>query len=371
MNKRMREVRDAGWRRKVLTVCLLSFVFLFSASSNLRISASTHTRAASFIPHPSSLIPHPLPSWRSENSGTMAWLYAVYFVNAMKGWAVGGNGVLLKTEDGGRTWQKMARPSGDALHDLYFSDERTGWIVCERDVYQLRTSDELRTYLMKTEDAGATWKRVNMIGADANARLVRAVFAGMSGWTFGEGGVVYTTRDGGATWGRQRVPTRYLLLGGMFLDSSQGWLVGAGTTIIQTSDGGETWREGEVAGTERVRFNAVSFADRRHGWAVGASGRVFATNDGGRIWNEQISHIAADLLDVKFLDSEEGWAVGNEGAIIHTTDGGMHWTVEQSGTTHQLERIFFTDRDHGWAVGFGGTILSYSTSAQPQPPELR
>ncbi len=316
------------------------------------------------------------PSWRPSQSGTMAWLHAVYFVDAMKGWAVGGNGVLLKTGDAGASWQKAARPTEDSLNDIFFSDARTGWIVCERSIYKLRTNDEQRSYLMKTEDAGLTWKRVNVVGADVDARLLRVVFAEKSGWVFGEGGFVYATHDGGATWARQRVPTRYLLLGGMFLDGAQGWLVGAGTTILQTSDGGETWREGEVAGVdvgsgERVRFNSVYFASRRRGWAVAASGRIFSTSDGGRTWNEQISHVAADLLDVKFIDTEEGWAVGNEGAVIHTTDGGLHWNVEQSGTTHQLERLFFADREHGWAVGFGGTILSYSPTAQPHPPELR
>jgi photosystem II stability/assembly factor-like uncharacterized protein len=232
-------------------------------------------------------------------------------------------------------------------------------------------------------DGGATWKQVNVIGKDADARLVRALFTDAGrGWAFGEEGVLYTTRDGGDNWERQRVPTRNLLLGGWFLNSEQGWLVGAGATLLQTSDGGETWRAGTLLGlavapgkseeARRVRFNAASFVDKRRGWAVGAEGRVFTTQDGGRTWGAQASNVGADLYDVKFLDSLEGWAAGAEGTLIHTVDGGKRWTIEPSGTTHALERLCFAGRTHGWVVGFGGTIITYTPVAPPQkPPVLR
>jgi photosystem II stability/assembly factor-like uncharacterized protein len=313
-------------------------------------------------------------AWTRQDSGTMAWLHAVQFVDEKRGWAVGGNGVMLATTDGGGSWKALPRLSEDTLRDLYFSDERTGWLVCERSVYLLKTNDEPRTYLMNTTDGGATWKRVNVIGSQVDARLVRALFTREGrAWAFGEGGLLFTTRDGGASWLRQRSPTRHLLLGGHFIDADRGWLVGAGSTIIQTWDGGETWHAVDSINAKGVRFNAVSFVETRIGWAVGSEGRVFATLDGGRTWRAQASGVRADLLDVKFLDASEGWAVGAKGTIIHTTDSGLHWRVVPSGTTHPLERLSFVSRDRGWAVGFGGTILAYTPGA-PTPrktPELK
>jgi photosystem II stability/assembly factor-like uncharacterized protein len=316
-------------------------------------------------------------AWTTQRSGSLAWLHAVYFLDENQGWAVGGKGVLLSTTDGGRVWRARPRPADDALRDVYFSDEQNGWLVCERSIYDLKTNDEPRTYLLRTTDGGATWKKVNVIGKDVDARLVRALFTHSGrGWAFGEAGALYTTRDGGSSWERQRVPTKHLLLGGWFLDDEQGWLVGAGATLLQTSDGGETWRMGALVGftpvssnnaeAERVRFTAASFVDRRRGWAVGAQGRVFATRDGGRTWAAQVSNVASDLSDVKFLDEFEGWAVGAQGTLIHTMDGGAHWLVEPSGTTHALERICFVGRTRGWLVGFGGTILSYAPDATTQ-----
>ncbi len=351
-------------------------------------------------------------SWTKQRTASLAWLHAVFFVDHARGWAVGSRGALLVTVDGGKTWQAKPAATEDVIRDVYFTDQLNGWLVCERNIYELQSNKDERAYLMKTSDGGEHWKRINMRGADIDGRLSRAVFSrGGNGWAFGEGGAVYTTRDSGANWLRLQAPTRYLLLGGAFIDENNGWLVGTGSTILRTVDGGETWHHGRLftgsstatmpgpgatstsnarvstsSPTLRanqlankranqkatsVRFNSVSFVDGLRGWAVGSGGNIYRSLNGGSSWQPQASGVTADLLDVKFLDALEGWAVGDEGTVLHTTDGGHHWRSERSATTHALERIFFTDRSHGWAVGFGGTIISYSSSNRADAPRLR
>lgn len=308
-------------------------------------------------------------NWSRQRTGTMAWLHAVYFLDQNRGWVAGGNGTLLETNDGGHAWRKLFPPTKDTVRDVYFANERIGWLVCERDALKVQTNDEPRSYLLKTEDGGFSWRAVSLNDSEVNARLVRAVFAdAQRGWVFGETGVVFATRDGGASWTRQALPTKHLLLGGAFVDQTHGWLVGAGTTILRTSDGGVTWRNGIVRDRADARFTGASFVGISLGWAVATSGRVFATTDGGRTWFGQRSNVDTDLLDVKFVDAAEGWAVGTQGTLLHTRDGGAHWSPESSGTTHALERLVFVDQTHGWAVGFGGTILTYG---QPGAPQLK
>lgn len=307
--------------------------------------------------------------WARQRTGSMAWLHSVYFLDQNRGWAVGSKGTFLETTDGGNSWKPKQVPTVDVLRDIYFIDHQNGWLVCEKNVYDLKGKNEPRTYLMQTINGGEDWKRVNIRGVDIDARLTRAVFSrGGRGWTFGEGGAIFTTRDAGANWTRLQSPTRHLLLGGIFIDDDRGWLVGAGATIIQTSDGGDTWHQSRLpqALEESVRFAATWFVDNRLGWAVGSGGSICRTVNGGRTWQQQNSGVDADLLDVKFLDAQEGWAVGSEGTIIYTNDGGQHWTTERSGTPHPLERIFFADRTHGWAVGFGGTIVAYVRAEAPR-----
>ena len=348
-------MRDAGTHGRAGTAIKNAFstllprasfsALLFAASVSLLLIFSLTANAA----------------WTQQKSNTMAWLRAVYFLDERRGWVAGSSGAILVTSDGGETWRELERrPTEDTIRDLYFLDERTGWIVCERDIYKLRTKEEQRAYLMKTMDAGRTWQRVNLSGTDTDVRLMRAIFTGGGrGWAFGEAGALYATRDGGLNWSRRVAPTRYLLLGGTFLDADHGWLVGAGGTILQTFDGGESWRPG-VVDARGVRFTSVSFVEQRIGWAVGSGGRIFMTLDSGRTWRAQTSPVQADLTDVKFLNASEGWAVGSDGVLLHTTNSGIHWKVEPSGTTHPLERLFFVGQDRAWAVGFGGTILSYT-----------
>lgn len=304
-------------------------------------------------------------TWAKQRTSSLAWLHSVYFLDQNRGWAIGSKGTVLATVDGGLTWQPKSSSSTDVLRDIVFLDDKNGWLVCEVNLYELKTKDQPRAYLMRTTDGGEHWRRVDLKGLDVDARLVRAVFlSGGRGWTFGEEGVIYTTYDGGANWKAVLSPTRHLLLGGMFIDEFRGWLVGAGGTIIQTSDGGDTWYQTRFPQTQSpTRFAATSFVDNRLGWAVGSGGAVYRTVNGGRTWQQQASGIETDLLDVKFLSAQEGWAVGDEGTIIYTNDGGQHWVPEKSGTDHSLERIFFVDRNRGWAVGFGGTIVSYIRKA--------
>lgn len=328
-------------------------------------------------------------AWSKQRTASLAWLHAVFFVDQNRGWAVGSRGTLLATSDGGRSWQAQPAPTEDVIRDVYFSDEFNGWLVCERNIYELQSNNDQRAYLMKTTDGGEHWQRVNMRGAAVDVRLSRAIFSRDGhGWAFGEGGLVFSTRDSGASWTRQQTPTRFLLLGGVFIDENNGWLVGAGSTLLQTRDGGETWHHGRLnavassatnhantsvnARAASVRFNSVSFVDGQRGWAVGSGGSIYRTLNGGSSWQPQASGVSTDLLDVKFVDALEGWVVGDAGTVLHTTDGGRHWSNERSPTPHALERIFFTDRAHGWAVGFGGTIISYGISdGRTTAPRLR
>jgi photosystem II stability/assembly factor-like uncharacterized protein len=298
----------------------------------------------------------------------MAWLRSIYFLDQNRGWVAGSNGTLLQTTDGGLTWRKVASLTKDTLHDVYFADQKTGWLLAERDVFKLQTDDEPRSYLLQTEDGGISWRRI-FLKSETNSRLLRLAFAdAQRGWVFGETGVVFVTRDGGAQWTRQALPTKHLLLGGAFNNYANLLLVGAGATIMQTKDGGMTWQRALLRDAATARFTAASSAGGNLGWVVGMSGSIYTTADGGRNWYGQRSNVDADLFDVKFIDAAEGWAVGSDGVLLHTTDGGAHWTLVTSGTSHVLQRLFFTDRNHGWAVGFGGTILRYGQAA---PPQLR
>src|SRR5437763_13631769 len=150
----------------------------------------------------------------------MAWLRSVYFHDQNRGWVAGSNGTVIKTTDSGATWNKVSTYTRDILRDVYFADENRGWLLAERDLFKLNTNDEARSYLLRTNDGGITWQRVRVKTSDANVRLVRMAFAdNQHGLLVGESGIVFAPSDGGAHGLRQASPTKHRVLGGTYTDS--------------------------------------------------------------------------------------------------------------------------------------------------------
>ncbi|MCC6295751.1 MAG: hypothetical protein IT469_03470, partial [Pseudomonadales bacterium] len=103
----------------------------------------------------------------------------------------------------------------------------------------------------------------------------------------------------------------------------------------------------------RTDLQAVFFVDAQRGWAVGDGGTVIATRDGGARWQPQASGTQAWLQSLHFAaDGQRGWAVGVDGTVIATRDGGASWQPQASGTQRPLTSIgFAADGQRGWAVG--------------------
>src|SRR5215203_3916689 len=80
--------------------------------------------------------------------------------------------------------------------------------------------------------------------ATAKAEYLRSVvFVNGIGWTVGDAGSIFTTRDGGVNWQAQRSPVDVSLHGVYFTNSQSGLAVGNGGIVVLTSDGGNSWRE--------------------------------------------------------------------------------------------------------------------------------
>jgi photosystem II stability/assembly factor-like uncharacterized protein len=306
--------------------------------------------------------------WTRQDSGTLAWLTSVYFVDQNRGWIGGSRGAFLATGDGGRTWQQARPFTEDNIRDIYFTDEKNGYLLCERNVYSSGTLP--LSYLLKTEDGGASWERIEF--TEGKERIARIFFAlGGYGFAVGESGTLLAMQGDKKTWKKTTLPARFLMLDGNFSDALNGLIVGGNATILFTEDAGMSWHPATVAGETKPRLNSVFFINQKHGWAAGNQGKIYATINGGKYWREQNSTVTKSLTDIFFLNTAEGYAVGDEGTILHTTTAGNVWKEQESIVTHKLERIFFIGHK-GFAVGFGGTILSYDQAAadnklQPQP----
>src|SRR6185295_933298 len=83
--------------------------------------------------------------------------------------------------------------------------------------------------VVKTTDGGATWAAAD-VGAGTTS-LYEVLFVGGSGWVTGNSGqqstgLIRKTTDGGVTWVAQTSPTGNTMYQFAFVDAQNGWGVG-------------------------------------------------------------------------------------------------------------------------------------------------
>jgi photosystem II stability/assembly factor-like uncharacterized protein len=301
--------------------------------------------------------------WAKRNLKTLAWLQDVYFLDDKKGWIAGSDGTFLETFDGGDSWRQTEKFTSDTIRQVYFSDKRTEWLLCERNVYNRGT--RLLSYILQTTDGGANWEKVEFAD-DGRGRVAKIIFnENGAALAIGEGGAIFTPDGENKGWEKMPFFIKYLLLDGVFTDKSNGAIVGAGGSILFTENGGASWNKAGIYGDKTAKLHSVFFVNQKNGWAVGANGKIFQTISGGKNWREQNSGTTKNLNDIFFVDTAEGFAVGDEGAILHTRTAGNAWETTFSGVKHKLEKITFAG-NKGWAVGFGGTVLFYDRNAKAE-----
>jgi len=283
-------------------------------------------------------------------------LNTVFFLDNKRGWVGGDGGFLARTDDGGTSWLPQKVDTADAINDIYFRDKEIGFVLAGNAIFS-------------TRDDGARWSEVRRFlpqefdGADVELYSVR-FSSKKKGWVVGSvskndrvsDSILLYTEDGGATWRRQRAPSRLELIHIEFANDKRGWIVGTGGTILATVDGGESWTK-QDAKTAATIYH-LDFRSEKKGIAVGERGTILRTIDGGDTWTAVAIKTRATLLSIQFVDDNNGWAIGRSGTILRTDDAGLNWVEQESGTKQNLYGLYFVKKI-GWAVGGDGMLLHY------------
>ena len=322
---------------------------------------------------------------------TSSVLRNVFFNTISLGWVVGDQGLILKTTNGGITWERNISPVQVNLNDVYFTSTTEGWIVGDGGV------------LLKTINGGATWIQVPIAGF--NQRIMSIQFVpgnSQVGWFCGEGGNIYKTVDGGETWiVMGDFATTETLNALSIFSESQITAVGTdedytttntggitwftnfgnapqsyndinynqnnigivagedifipGSPIKRSTDGGLSWNS--ITGVPTSIFNGVASAGNSF-WAVGELGRIIKSEDEGITWIQQNSQVGnISLRKIFAVDDQVLYIVGASGIILKTTDGGDHWSPVTIQAADNLESISYGTGTHVWAVGSSGRIF--------------
>jgi photosystem II stability/assembly factor-like uncharacterized protein len=319
------------------------------------------------------------PQRTAQDSGVAVRLRGISAVSMQVAWASGAGNTVLRTTNGGASWERLGSPGTDAL------DFRDVDAIDARTAYVLSVGPGAASRIYRTNDAGARWD-LQFTNADPDA-----FFDGMAFWDADHGVavsdavqgafIIIRTDDGGRTWVRVQADALPPALPneGAFAASGTSvavfaqrlaWIAtGAASRarVLRTTDAGRSWQAVETpvrAGPSAGIFSIV-FRDSQHGVVVGgdhakedqAIDNVAVTADGGVTWarpsgrglsgfRSVVAHVPAP--DGTFI------ALGPRGGDV-STDDGQTWSplAGDGADTFSAAPGTFT----GWAAGAGGRIV--------------
>lgn len=253
-------------------------------------------------------------------------------INERVAWASGTRGGVIRTSDGGATWQMRSVPGADSL-----------------DFRDIEAFDDARAYVLSA----------------------------------GEDGRIYYTNNGGATWTLQFKNT---VKGAFFdcldfFDDKNGLAMGDPIAanryhVLHTTDG-QTWtlQAGPVARDGEAAFAAsgtcLTISGKRAYIAAGGGpdGRVYYSASRGQKW--QVGNVpvpagapSAGIFALAFRDENNGIAIGGDyqkpqqsSTVARTSDGGVTWRAA-GATSYTSGAAWSRSGASLIAVGTTGTRIS-------------
>jgi photosystem II stability/assembly factor-like uncharacterized protein len=292
------------------------------------------------------------------------------FINDSVGFIAGaGTPNLMKTKDGGLTWQPSPHASDAGLTDVFFTDINNGY-SCGNNFYYTHNSGAgwqftycYKSYKVGMYDPQNGWTismdkvyKVSNGGQNVDYQFTfdKSVLADISvvdssnAIVAGKDVCIYSTRDGGQTWLEKSSGSADNLNCVFFLNENDGWAGGEERTLLITHNGGQNWSYHDLGSAYPV--TDIQFTSAGTGLLV--NGNILRSIDSGSTWNIT-SGFTYPIYDLYFIDSLSGWSVGADGRLFKTVNGGVDWEGENSGTDKDLYAVYFVNENSGWIVGDG------------------
>jgi photosystem II stability/assembly factor-like uncharacterized protein len=269
--------------------------------------------------------------------------------------AVGERGIIALSDDDGATWRQVSVPTSVTLTAVAFADSRNGWATGHAGI------------VLITADGGEHWQR-RFDGVAAAALAQR------------DANSAPAARGSAAlrTLARQLVEdgadAPFLAL--HCFDTRRVLIAGANGLVFETRDGGATWIS---------LMSRMDNSDGRHYYAIAARGNDIAiageqgllerSQDGGRTYARVRTPDGGTFFGVVFPRPHAVFVAGLRGNAWWSGDEGKHFTHVASAVPVSISSM--TVR-HSGAIALttqAGSILSFTPGSArialvPEPPQL-
>jgi photosystem II stability/assembly factor-like uncharacterized protein len=218
--------------------------------------------------------------------------------------------------------------------------------------------------VLLSDDGGRTFRQASTVPADVT--LTSVAFAdARNGWAVGHWGVILRTKDGGENWTLQRsdIKVDQPLFSVYFKDAREGWAVGLWSLMLRTTDGGATWAVVTLPpppGMKKADRNLYAiFSDTKGVLYVACEqGRVLRSVDSGAHWIYAETGYAGSFWTGVALQDGTVLVGGLRGTIYRSSDSGEHWQSAQTPFRSAITSLQQGPDGSVTAVGLNGTLLS-------------
>lgn len=207
------------------------------------------------------------------------------FIDSLNGFAVGQSGTILKTSDGGETWNQTPRFTEFDFRQVKFFNQLIGYIAGRYGKRNKITGeDEWRTEIFKTEDGGNTWTKCYQGNGEREVFEITAVSPDIA-LALIDGKHLIRTNNGGKTWEDvfydEKNATSIT-----FTPNNIGWLIGSNGVFFKSDNLGKSWEKADKISDEtyNYRWSSIGFDSKGNGVVISENGMILFTNNNGKTW---------------------------------------------------------------------------------------
>lgn len=255
--------------------------------------------------------------------------------------AVGERGVVFRSGDAGATWKAQRTPTTRTLTAVAFSDEKNGVAVGHGAT------------ILRTVDGGASWQQVIVDDAGKDSFLGAAALGGTRIVAYGSFGLYLESNDNGQTWVRHKIIdnefdrhiSQVIKIGEKFL------LVGESATLAG-SDDAKTWKrmespyKGSWFGGLMTKGGAMLI--------YGMRGNVYRSDNAGTSWAKIEVGGQQSLMNGRVLADGRILLIGINGKIVMSSDDGLTFVPVKAAVRQSLAQAWRLTDGKLLLVGEGG-----------------
>jgi photosystem II stability/assembly factor-like uncharacterized protein len=277
-------------------------------------------------------------SWQTVQTGIRAVFESANIVSRDTFFLSTQPGIIYETVDRGKTW--ITLDCKNQINCTYFINSKTGFAGGPQSV------------ILKTTDGGLSWQKKLGVSYIPSGIASLQFLSADTGYAFRAFRDLLITYDGGNTWDSNNATASLPVMD--FVNSTVGYLAGDIGEIMRTDDGGKTWNSVTPPNEARDgnQIYSLHFFSADTGFAVGMLGRILKTIDGGRNWNA-FSPTYIPITSVEFPTAGTGYA-STWNNVYKTTDKGKSWnqlnltTGTAYGSSSRFSQVHFTSADSGF-----------------------